>query len=1134
MARPQAQSARKDSASDKKAGAKPARSAAKRALRVGSSLLRPKLKVGASTDPAERDADEMADAVLRRADEARKKGKKEELDAEPPEVLKAPARVPHDAQEAPPHVQARVSALKGSGRPLPEATQSSLGPHMGTDLAAVRVHTGSQAAALTEAVGARALTVGNDVAFNQGEFQPHTPDGQRLIAHELSHVAQQQGSAQPHVQRETKKRKGPAGSDVVGDDGILDEPNELVRFHSLRVPGFKLSAHRQIPYGAWKRPFRRNKAYDRKAPSEETDHEEDSLRKGQSELWKEDIQPRLAPILQDVVRTALGQEHLDESKPIPLVYPGDRGPTDQALSAHVERLVRPDWGRRDGKAVPGKKYEVDHIVELQVSNWPTTTTANTIENFELLEKTLNGSSGGKVRGQVWGSARRYLVAQGEKASRDDVKDFIKKHDLLFDEVIPADPVPANTEDFWTHGQIARGEHLADLELARKEVRVLGILKPHDAAWERPLSRSKAHGKAPFAPLEVLHEEYRTSRADVADPELGTMRVGIGKDNKAFKPSEAVDLKVTRLPGAQFAGAVDGAAVIDVAKRLEVKSASPVRFTDLKWDPDQGLLGHGKVVANHDGAGAGLYKKGPPVGPDLALIGGTASTTGALPADQLDLPGPIEVKSSSILFGGNEDSGLTVKGEVAVEAHQFGTGKFSASVGSNGFAVSGTVHVKTPWFAPEELNVAYDRDDGLAGSVDVKIPTGKIPGLKQGKAKLSVAGDSFGLSGEVQFAALGLEQTLAVGWSQEKGITIGGSIPIPSGKIPGVSGGSIDGQITQTPDGAMSFAAHGRADVAVPGLGGGIDVWWNDGLFRAEGTVATQHENLRGNVTVGVSNEEVGKDGQPTGKPGKSLHAYGKGHVDAVFGKNLRGAVDVALTPKAELVLDGELALQNEIKLFDLPKFPRRSLLGPWKLEFPVLAVPAATITAFVRGGLYGEAGGGPAVLRNVKAGAHFEPSHPEKTLIAGGAEFYLPMHAGLTLEVEAGLGAHVVAASVNGSLGVDATLGLDAEARAPVALAWTPQAGLAVSAFLNATVQPKFAFDVFGKVGVDVWPFGEVWGKRWDLKHFEWGPGIQFGVQWPIGYKEAEGFQASFDDIKFIQPDIDIIQMLKGLVSEIT
>lgn len=63
------------------------------------------------------------------------------------------------------------------------------------DVSAARLHTGPQAHAMADSIGARAVTIGSDVHFAAGEYQPDTADGAALLGHELAHVAQQRGAA---------------------------------------------------------------------------------------------------------------------------------------------------------------------------------------------------------------------------------------------------------------------------------------------------------------------------------------------------------------------------------------------------------------------------------------------------------------------------------------------------------------------------------------------------------------------------------------------------------------------------------------------------------------------------------------------------------------------------------------------------------------------------------------------------------------------------------------------------------------------------------------------------------------------------------------------------------------------------
>jgi Domain of unknown function (DUF4157) len=93
--------------------------------------------------------------------------------------------------ETAPALGARIDARRGSGAPLPGATRAQLEPRFGHDLSGVRVHTDGEAASLNRALGAAAFTIGGDIFFGAGRYQPDSAAGRRLLAHELTHTVQQ-------------------------------------------------------------------------------------------------------------------------------------------------------------------------------------------------------------------------------------------------------------------------------------------------------------------------------------------------------------------------------------------------------------------------------------------------------------------------------------------------------------------------------------------------------------------------------------------------------------------------------------------------------------------------------------------------------------------------------------------------------------------------------------------------------------------------------------------------------------------------------------------------------------------------------------------------------------------------------
>ena len=93
--------------------------------------------------------------------------------------------------EASTDLESSIQSARGSGQPLDAGLQEKMGQAMGADFSDVKVHTDSQSDQLNKSIQAKAFTTGQDVFFGQGAYDPISQGGQELIAHELTHVVQQ-------------------------------------------------------------------------------------------------------------------------------------------------------------------------------------------------------------------------------------------------------------------------------------------------------------------------------------------------------------------------------------------------------------------------------------------------------------------------------------------------------------------------------------------------------------------------------------------------------------------------------------------------------------------------------------------------------------------------------------------------------------------------------------------------------------------------------------------------------------------------------------------------------------------------------------------------------------------------------
>lgn len=107
-------------------------------------------------------------------------------------------------REGRPDPDCTAAGIANAGAPLEAAALGFMERRFGRDFRGVRVHADSRGAAAARAVQAEAFTLGRDIVFNAGRYRPSSPDGRRLIAHELAHVVQQgAGLGAPAVQRRT-------------------------------------------------------------------------------------------------------------------------------------------------------------------------------------------------------------------------------------------------------------------------------------------------------------------------------------------------------------------------------------------------------------------------------------------------------------------------------------------------------------------------------------------------------------------------------------------------------------------------------------------------------------------------------------------------------------------------------------------------------------------------------------------------------------------------------------------------------------------------------------------------------------------------------------------------------------------
>ena len=215
---------------------------------LSKGKIQPKLKVSSPGDTYEREADAMAERVMRKAESGiiarslQEEKKSEKTNKDNPSVRR---KVSTDGgtSVAPPMISQLSGNANAGGAPLSHDTRSFMENAFSRDFSHVRIHTGEQAVGMSRDIHAKAFTYGDNIYFNQGQFSPETPEGKSLLAHELTHVVQQdEDTASPDIARAVELRPPGKGEASAFDrvQELIDRLNQQSAAIQYRLDGNKL------------------------------------------------------------------------------------------------------------------------------------------------------------------------------------------------------------------------------------------------------------------------------------------------------------------------------------------------------------------------------------------------------------------------------------------------------------------------------------------------------------------------------------------------------------------------------------------------------------------------------------------------------------------------------------------------------------------------------------------------------------------------------------------------------------------------------------------------------------------------------------------------------------------------------
>jgi hypothetical protein len=1128
-----------------------------------------KMPVQRATTAPTSDDEEMAQA--KRAHPAQlddeKEKKKDDQAAQKMPVQREAA----DTTAAPLDVEQDVERQKHGGRPLTGTERQYYEPVFGADFSRVRVHDDAEAARAADSLNAKAFTQGSHIFFGSGYHQPNDTPGRQLMAHELTHTLQQ-GGAQPAaptrsapgahasagpVQRQTDApvENAPAGliqreptapapgggggptgsssadsapaSDPATDatqfdksKGQIDtaDPPTTITFDKIKIPSFKNAAHRKTLYSSWGK-LRRTKNYKRGSPD-------------QRDKWRSDLSQSVREVVDKK------KEKNADPKASNFVFEVQVGSKKYHYFGSLDDIAReltiPPWGGRTSPQY--RQMQVDHIVELQLADWPQKTDANDPKkNMELLNGPQNASSGSSIDANINAKLDKF-VKDTKGRYGQSARELREKFNIDFEKVDPASgSANTSTTNYWTRDDISQGKHLGKLRPSNLSslggsgsVLVFGGTaggRPQDFKWPGSLRSEERHWLKPF---EITNKTFNTDAENVEnDPKLGELSVTVPPSNRNWKVEGGPDpIDVARVPGSRYAGTINKAAVKNNLYKLSVKKSSPIQITSFDIG-DSGIEAQGVITSDLP------IIRGATI--DFELAGGELTLSKTFSPTEFTLPPPIKVTNSELTFAISTGTGLSASGRMDFEISNLGNGYLAAGAGTaTSIFLEGHFDFDSKLFQPASITMRY-KDSQFSGEGKIGIPSGKLKGIRSAQIDVSYGAGTFTASGTVEPSLPGVQQgTLGVVYSEQDGLVISGSLQLAEN--PAIRSGSIEARVQRKPDGSYKVHASGTAQPKIPGLDSALSVTYDDGALDMDVTASFSRGMLKGSLHAAATNRAVNPEtGQPAGEPTEKITVYGGGSVTVQFAPWLQGTAGINLLPNGEIEISGSIGLPNTVNLFDAKRFDRN--IFHVNIDIPIVGVSVAGqrigIFATIGGGLDLRAGIGPGQLQNLNLGVTYNPSHEDQTHVTGHGEFVIPADAGLRLSIHGGIGAGIPIVSAEAGIEVSGELGLQGEARAAVDVDWTPQRGIVLDAQGSIFVEPRLKLDVSAYVSVTadlLLTTIDLYSKRWRLAGTEIGSNLRFGVTFPIHYEQGKPFSLSTDDVHFVIPEIDPQSVLSGIL----
>lgn len=1135
---------------------------------LSGTTVQPKLEVHPSDDVFEKEADAMADRVMKRTgstptDQPNKPGGGNQVQLTPlqdkisrvqrqrafesPTILEQnsanqtsvdemplqrkskpgiiQAKSDESASSSPANIDNALDSSKGRGDPLPNETRSRMESGFGTDFSGVSIHTDQDAVQMNEQLNARAFTHGNDIYFNKGEYKPNTESGDHLLAHELTHTVQQGASPAKTLQRK-------AGDDSSGgeknphDDkaGKVERKGNTYEMEvTIDLPKFKQAGTDEAKM---------------KLPEKERDNK-------QVEKWEKKMLEE-----NDKALTTLTDEKVNKATPIGekkdtyvLKYKGEKPKTGgMVIGTRDEikkKIARPFWDST-GKGHP---FHVDHIHEHQIGG------EDEYKNFWMLDATINVKSGAAIKKEK-DTKIKALIDEAHKKSNfwkkgkpdvDEVKGggrykvkFKKGGDLKG----VKDPKKEGVE-LYEKSDIINGKSTEKLEAATdKELDELGIKGAGD---EVTLFLRQSGGK----PYKV-----KTDGSTVIW--VGSISLIVAKDdikrddNKVIKSGSKIKVRLFRsddkitnilktkkgvpkelpidvyplqgLPNVGYLNSQDWSK--DFKERLEVAGLSPIEILLLDTDDTDGIVMRAKILPTIP-----IIDK---ANIEFVVRGKEFYLEKVFTAEEVKVPSPFKINGLSLAIRAGT-IGIEFEGYVNFSIEKVGEGSIRAKVNSKGkVEFEGEFNFESKTFNPAKVKLSYiDGKWSVEGNLGVAA--GAIKGVKEAKLTVKYESPTLSFNGNGKLDVPGIDSVVFAG-SYTEGVGFKITATATLKKMTGIKSGSVTVTVFNKADGAVILGVSGTAVPdfpPVPGLGDiTLTVFYEDGVFDVRTKVNYKKGRFDGTVELGVTNKVVDEKGKPQGEPQKGdLVIFGFGSLTVDLFKGSKGTIDVRVTPDKQILVAGNFTIRNIKPFGEGVKIHKKIVEFP-TIKIPIIGVPGVSIFFSIGGGAYFDFSWDPLVLKELTIGfKETNINEIETAQVDIHGEVGSKAVAEAYMEIVASLGAQVLIAEIKGSLTGSAGIGVEAEAGGKLDAGWNNEKGLQLKEInVFVAVNPKAIFRLKGSVSVDL----DLWLTTINLYYKEWIlaegaadlSGLALKVNFPLKFDEnGDLIRPGFEQLNIEKPD---------------